>query len=1152
MLAVLLLSAIVLFVAAYRFYGAWIARKLRVDDAHAVPSEYMYDGTDYVPAKTPVLFGHHFSSIAGAGPIVGPILAGLFFGWLPVVVWIVLGSIFVGGVHDFGSMVASIRHKARSIAELAKDYMTPLSFRLFLAFIWLTMVYIIVVFMDLTAVSFIDARDAAGRETAQGTGVAVAAGTFIVLAILLGVVNNRTKLPVRASTLIFVPALLLAVGLSSMIHSDGSYIPAVFADPKHMWILILLAYCLMASVTPVWILLQPRDYLSSFLLYFTVLGGGLGILAATLGGGFQVTWPALVDSSHPVFSEVAHLGPLFPILFITVACGACSGFHSIVSSGTTAKQLSRETDARRIGYGGMLVEGVVAIIALGTIMSLSFGAGALRSDPVGLFSAGIGQFFGALGIPVRYGTMLGLLTLSTFLLTTLDTCTRLARFVLQEFLGWDNAVARNRWMATLITLVLPAFMVFMTYTTPTGQAIPVWRAIWPVFGATNQLLAGLALLAVTIWLKRTGRTWQFVGAPMVFMVGMTLSATILLVSSPATATPVRVISGFLLVLGVMMVVEAFRSLRKPDVPPEKIILRSDLGRMAPALSVGAVALALLVGLASCGPARPGAAPHPVAESRTQRAQHGMVSSAHHLASEVGAQVLRDGGNAVDAAVATGLALAVVHPSAGNIGGGGFMVIRFPDGRATALDFREKAPLGAHPEMFLDADGEYSRAVHADSHVAVGVPGTVAGLALAHEKYGTGSWARLVEPAVALARDGYELSPTLAASFERTLPSMEPYPASMAVFAKDGEPYAGGDVWRQPDLARTLERIRDHGREEFYRGETARLLTAEMARGGGILTAEDLARYQAVERAPAHGTYRGYDVISMAPPSSGGTALVQMLNILEGFDLSAMGHNSPAYVHHLAEAMRRAYRDRARHLGDPDFSPVPLERLTSKGYAEVLRGEIDPHRASSSAPTDVSPPEEGFETTQFSVVDAQGMAVSVTYTLQSLYGSKIVVPGAGFLLNNQMSDFNPVPGVTTEAGRIGTEPNLARPEQRMLSSMSPTILARDGQLVAVIGTPGGLTIINIVLQLVLNMVDFGMDPHEAVHAKRVHHQWLPDEIRLEEGALGQDGLEAMEAMGHSVRTVATMGRAHSVMVDPRTGERVGVPDLRKADSGAAGY
>jgi carbon starvation protein len=584
MLAVILVTAIALFLVAYRVYGAWITRKLALDDQHSVPSEFMYDGTDYVPAKTPVLFGHHFSSIAGAGPIVGPILAALFFGWLPAVIWIVLGSIFVGGVHDFGSMVASIRHKARSVAELAKDYMTPLSFRLFMVFIWFTMSYVIVVFMDLTAVSFIDARDAAGAETAQGTGVAVASGIFILLAILLGVVNARTKIPVWKSTLVFVPALLLAIGLSTQIHSDGGYIPAFFADPKHMWIILLLAYCLIASVTPVWILLQPRDYLSSFLLYITVLGGGLGILIGTVTGGIPVTWPALVNPGNPVFQEVAHLGPLFPILFITVACGACSGFHSIVSSGTTAKQIRCETDARRIGYGGMLVEGVVAIIALGTVMGLTFGADALRGDPVGLFSAGIGRFFGAFGIPERYGTMLGLLALSTFLLTTLDTCTRLARYVLQEFFGWDNSVARVRWMSTILTLVLPAVMAFMTYTTPSGQTIPVWRAVWPVFGATNQLLAGLALLAVTVWLKRTGRSWAFVGVPMVFMVGMTLTATIMLSFSGTTAAPVRAISGFLLVLGVLMVVEAFRSLRKPNVPPEEVLFRSQVG--APAAVAG--------------------------------------------------------------------------------------------------------------------------------------------------------------------------------------------------------------------------------------------------------------------------------------------------------------------------------------------------------------------------------------------------------------------------------------------------------------------------------------------------------------------------------------------------------------------------------------
>jgi carbon starvation protein len=575
MLAVILVASSILFAVAYRFYGRWISGKLDLDDRHMVPSEAQYDGTDFVPAKTPVLFGHHFSSIAGAGPIVGPILAGLFFGWVPAVLWIVFGSIFVGGVHDFGSMVASVRHKGRSIAELANDYMTPLAFKLFLAFIWLALVYVIVVFMDLTAVSFVDVVNDQGVDTVQGTGVAVASGIFILLAILLGVVNERTSVPLAASTLVFVPLLLLAIFWSSGIHSDGSYIPAMFSDPKHMWLLLLLGYCMVASVTPVWVLLHPRDYLSSFLLYIAVLGGGVGIILGSVTGAVEVTWPAFVSASHPVFNEVAHLGPLFPILFITIACGACSGFHSIVSSGTTSKQVTCETDTRKIGYGGMLVEGVVAVIALGTIMTLTFSADALGGNPVSLYAAGIGRFLEVFGISYTFGSMLGLLALSTFLLTTLDTCTRLGRYILQEFFSWDNTVAWNRWKATIITLVIPGIMAFMTYTTPQGQVIPVWRAIWPVFGATNQLLAGLALMAVTVWLKRTGRSWLFAGIPMVFMVAMTMTATGMLIISPSTATPVRTIAVMLFVLGGIVIVEAVKAFRMPGVDPEPVTFRPD-------------------------------------------------------------------------------------------------------------------------------------------------------------------------------------------------------------------------------------------------------------------------------------------------------------------------------------------------------------------------------------------------------------------------------------------------------------------------------------------------------------------------------------------------------------------------------------------------
>ena len=566
-------------------------------------------------------------------------------------------------------------------------------------------------------------------------------------------------------------------------------------------------------------------------------------------------------------------------------------------------------------------------------------------------------------------------------------------------------------------------------------------------------------------------------------------------------------------------------------------------------------LGVLLCLPSCEPGQKASSATPAAlieGAGPQRAANGMVASVNAIASRVGADVLRAGGNAVDAAIATGFALAVVHPSAGNIGGGGFMVIRFPDGRATALDFREKAPLAAHADMFLDENGEYSSQIHHNSHLAVGVPGTVAGFAMAHEKYGSGEWARLVNPAIGLAGDGFELSEALAGSISRTLRSLERYPASVAKFSKEGEAYGVGEIWQQPELARSLERIRDQGRDGFYLGETARLIAEEMERGGGMITEEDLARYEPQERTPIHGTYQGYEIISMPPPSSGGTALVEMLNILEGFELSAMGHNSAPYVHHLAESMRRAFRDRARHMADADFADPPLERLTSKAYAEALRAGIDSEKASVSAPSDITLPEESMETTHYSVVDSDGMAVSVTYTLEAGYGSKIVVPGGGFLLNNEMGDFNGQPGLTNERGLIGTEPNLARPEQRMLSSMTPTILARDGKLVAVVGSPGGRTIINSVLQVVLNITEFGMDIHEAVSAKRFHHQWLPDAIRIEAEGITPEALALLEAMGHTVSMSGSQGSTPSIFVDPETGELTGAPDPRDRDGGAAGY
>ncbi|MQA91060.1 MAG: gamma-glutamyltransferase [Gemmatimonas sp.] len=561
-------------------------------------------------------------------------------------------------------------------------------------------------------------------------------------------------------------------------------------------------------------------------------------------------------------------------------------------------------------------------------------------------------------------------------------------------------------------------------------------------------------------------------------------------------------------------------------------------------------------LASCAP--PAAAPSTIEPSvnreivgQVVRTTAGLVVSQNEIASRVGARLLEDGGNAVDAAIATGLALAVVHPTAGNIGGGGFMVIRFPDGTATTFDFREKAPLASHSEMFVDENGEYSRDVQARSHIAVGVPGTVAGFALAHERHGQAEWAGLVEPAVGLAEEGFVLTESLATSFANQIEGqMQRYPASLEKFSNNGVPYQPGDLWVQPDLARTLERIMLEGRDGFYTGETARLIAEEMRRGGGLITEADLVRYQSVEREPIRGTFNGYDIISMPPPSSGGIALVEMLNILEGFDLAPMGQESAEYIHHVTEAQRLAYRDRAHYVADTDFVDVPIERLMSKEYAAELRATIDPLRAGVSKVGNITMPYESMETTHYSVVDQNGMAVSVTYTLESGYGSKITVPGAGFLLNNEMGDFNPWPGLTSESGQIGTEPNLARPEQRMLSSMTPTILARDGELAAVIGSPGGRTIINTVLHLTLNLAEFGMTMEEANAATRTHHQWLPDEINIEEFLDDPSVVAELEAMGHTVDVGGDQGQAQTIGVDPATGEQVGVPDSRSSDAGAA--
>ena len=535
------------------------------------------------------------------------------------------------------------------------------------------------------------------------------------------------------------------------------------------------------------------------------------------------------------------------------------------------------------------------------------------------------------------------------------------------------------------------------------------------------------------------------------------------------------------------------------------------------------------------------------------AKNGMVSSASKLASEVGAETLKQGGNAVDAAVATAFALAVTWPSAGNIGGGGFLVYHGDDGEATTFDFREKAPIAATERMYLGLDGTVVNNSNHFGPLAVGVPGTVAGLYLAHQRLGSLPWEDLVQPAVDLARDGIPITYSLQTGFERSASRFRQYPASERKFFKaDGSFYELGETWVQPDLAHTLELIRDNGADGFYKGENAERLAGFMADIGGLITEEDLAAYEAKEREPIRGTYRDYEIVSMPPPSSGGVGIVQMLNILEGFDLAEMGHNSADYLHVLTESMRRAYSDRAEHLGDPDFNEsMPLDRLMDKDYAADLRASIDMARKSESSPELFAQVYESEETTHFSVVDADGNMISMTYTLEFGYGSAIVVDGGGYLLNNELGDFNAVPGVTDERGQIGTAPNLVAPEKRPLSSMSPTIVAQNGKPVFAIGSPGGKTIINTTMQVILNVIDHGFNIAQAIEAGRIHHQWLPDSTSIESNSLSADTLESYRARGHQIRERGSQGAAMGVYYDREQNLFLGAADSRRGDGGAVG-
>ena len=564
---------------------------------------------------------------------------------------------------------------------------------------------------------------------------------------------------------------------------------------------------------------------------------------------------------------------------------------------------------------------------------------------------------------------------------------------------------------------------------------------------------------------------------------------------------------------------------------------------------------MFVVAASTASAQPTATPRPATGVVASR--RGVVVSVSGIASDVGASVLARGGNAVDAAVATAFALAVTHPSAGNLGGGGFMIVRMADGKATSFDYRERAPAASTQTMYLKTDATIDRSLTRSGWLAPGVPGTVRGLAMAHRKFGKLAWADVVRPAARLASRGFPLSKDLASSLNSAVAKfMAPFPSSIAAYGKPGGgTWSAGDTIRLADLGRTLDAIASGGPDAFYTGWIADSLAAQMKSNGGLITKADLAGYEAKERAPVRGTFNGYEIIAMGPPSSGGTVMIETLNILERFGVATMDRWSPDYLHLRIEAARRAYADRARWLGDPDFVSVPVARLTSKAYADTLARGIQRDRASKSVEigsdivTDRAA--ESKETTHFSVVDAEGNAVSNTYTLEGGYGSGVVIRGAGFILNNEMGDFNKKPGETNVGGDIGTPANLIAPGKRMLSSMSPAIVTRNGHLALVTGSPGGRTIPNTVLDVVLGVTAFREPIRRAVDDPRLHHQWLPDSTTIEAGKVSNATIAALRARGQAVRiSDDKQGDAHSIWVDPKTGIAYGAADHRSADSKAS--
>jgi carbon starvation protein len=560
MIAGIVVLCMVIFLAAYLTYGRFLAKELKLDPARTTPAVEINDGVDYVPAKATLLIGQHFSAIAAAGPIVGPVLAAIWFGWAPALLWIVLGSVFIGGVHDFASLAASIRHKAASIGQIVREHMSRTSYVLFLTFVWLTLMYVIIAFTDITAQTF----KAVSAEVAYGPGVAASSVLYLLLAVAMGVVLYRFKANLTWTTVVFVPLVLGIVWL-------GPRLPAAVLGPLgtisvKQWDVLLLIYCFIASIVPMWALLQPRGYLGGWLLYLTIATGLIGALF----GGFACQYPAFnLDG----LKSLANGRPLFPILFITVACGACSGFHGIVSSGTTSKQLQKETDALPIGYGAMLLEGLVAVLALATVMMLPKGDAMLKSDPNLVYANGLARYLGLVGVGFSVAFPFALLAFSTFVYDTLDVCTRLARYIAQELLGLQSRV--GGYIATAASLALP--MVFLLLTKEKGYLVA-----WPIFGTSNQLMASLTLVAISVWLRKTGRPVWYALVPTFFMAVMTMWSLVLLcrpflawlfAGAAEAIKPDAVISGvcsvLLLVLSLWVVFEAARvfGMKKPAPAP---------------------------------------------------------------------------------------------------------------------------------------------------------------------------------------------------------------------------------------------------------------------------------------------------------------------------------------------------------------------------------------------------------------------------------------------------------------------------------------------------------------------------------------------------------------------------------------------------------